>query len=146
MGTIISLFSIWLMTAYLLDQAITRLCNPAENQVIGKIMFIIACCGVVFNVIQISILHSGDLDSLQDHGHSHSHGDGHGHDEGKDDGHGHSHSHGSDEKTSLTETLVEAPEHNCGIEKIPKKDSDGKDDNINVEAAYLHILGDLLTV
>jgi solute carrier family 30 (zinc transporter), member 2 len=64
MGTIISLFTIWAMTAYLLDQAITRLLQPGEHKVIGKIMFIIACCGVVFNVIQISILHSGDLDSL----------------------------------------------------------------------------------
>jgi cation diffusion facilitator family transporter len=38
--------------------------------------------------------------------------------------------------------LVEVHEHTCGIELIAKKDK--KDENINVEAAYLHILGDLL--
>jgi hypothetical protein len=75
--------------------------NPTKHEVVGKIMFIVACCGLVFNLIQISILHSGDLEGM--HGHSHSHG-GHGHSHGntqeieneedeEDHGHSHAHSH-----------------------------------------------------
>ena len=49
-------------------------------------MFIIACCGLVFNIIQISILHTGELAEI---GHGHSHGG---------DSHGHSHSHGDEDE------------------------------------------------
>jgi zinc transporter 2 len=136
MGTLLSLFVIWGMTAYLLDIAITRLLCPHEHKVIGKIMFIIACFSTVFNVIQISILHSGDLESLSDHRHSHSHGGDHGHGN-------HGHSHGENEDECLKEKLVEVPEHNCGIENITKKVCN-EEHNMNVHAAYLHILGDLL--
>lgn len=87
MGTCISLFVIWGMTAYLLDAAIQRLISHKAHPVVGEIMFIIACCSIVFNIILIYILHSGDLESLQgDHGHSHG---------------GHGHSHGDEEKGSL---------------------------------------------
>ena len=92
LGALTSIFCIWAMTAYLVDEATHRFLHPEEHPVIGKIMFIIACCGLIFNVIQISILHTGELAEIG-HGHSHG-GEGHGHSHG---GGGHGHSHGSQE-------------------------------------------------
>lgn len=88
------------MTAYLVFEAVHRFMNPTEHEVVGKIMFIIACCGLVFNVIQISILHSGDLEGMHGHshncgghGHSHSHGNAQEEQDDGDEEHGHGHSH-----------------------------------------------------
>ena len=114
-----SIFTIWGMTAYLVFEAVHRFLNPTEHEVVGKIMFIIACCGLVFNVIQISILHSGDLEGM--HGHSHNcggHGHSHGNTQEKDDdedeehGHSHAHSHGDNHKEDADQITVE--------EKYPK--------------------------
>jgi len=86
-GTLVSVVSIWIMTAWLLVAATERFFMPP--QVIGKLMFIVAVVGLIFNMIQIKILHGGDTHFHLgseiggegcDHGHSHGDG-GHGHGE-----------------------------------------------------------------
>ena len=87
------------MTVWLVGEATMRFFQPP--QVKGGIMLIVAVMGLIFNLIQMKILHSGDghyhLGGEHDHGpgeecgghdHGHSHGHGHAHD------HSHSHSHG----------------------------------------------------
>jgi len=65
--------------------------HKPTHLVVGKTMFIVACVGLVFNLIMVKILHSGD---------QHMHGAGHqcsGHHEGEEEhSHGHGHSHGHD--------------------------------------------------
>ena len=158
------------MTVWLLVEATKRFFEPP--QVKGDLMLIVAIMGLIFNLIQMKILHSGEghyhLGGDHDHGegggcsghghgqekakkkiddpslkenfldqennghdhhghdhdkHEHNHGhdhhghDHHGHDHGHDHGHHHGHSHGTD---------------------VPE----GR--NINVDAAFLHVLGDML--
>ena len=86
-------------------------------------MLITAGVSLIFNLILMQILHQGP-------GHNHDHGDGgHGHD------HGHGHSHGPPKiKKELSEA---ARESNAKVEEKRSK-------NINVDAAYLHVLSDIL--
>ena len=60
LGTIVSLLTIWLMTIYLVVHAIERLVNPPKDLVVGETMLITACCSLVFNMIQASILNCAD--------------------------------------------------------------------------------------
>ena len=118
-GAFCSLFTIWIMTAWLVYEAIGRFFDP-DTSVVGPIMLTVACMSFIFNLIQIKILHSGEGGHVHlgggscsgDHGHSHG-------------GHDHGHDHGRER----TESEIKAAEE--------KK-------NLNVEAAFLHILGDLL--
>jgi solute carrier family 30 (zinc transporter), member 2 len=81
------------------------------SEVKGDIMFIVACLGLVFNLIQMKILHSGDghyhLGGSHDH-HDHSHDHGH-----KHENHKHKHKHGKKAKkvskfeTALNEGLID---------------------------------------
>jgi len=82
-GSLVSLGSLWLMTFLLLGEAVKRCFMP--NVVDSNLMLPVAILGLVFNLIQIKILH-GD----HDHGHA-------GHDHGHDHGHA-GHSHGHDHK------------------------------------------------
>ena len=80
-GTMFSVATMWVMTLWLLVEATNRFFEPPK--VHGWIMLLVAIIGLVFNLIQIKILHTGD-------GHYHLGGDHHGHDH---DHHGHSHGH-----------------------------------------------------
>jgi len=129
-GTLVSVISIWIMTVWLIVAATERLFIPPMVQ--GNLMFIVAVVGLFFNIIQIRILHGGDEhfhlgeDIHSEHGHSH--GDkkceGHGKTEadtekGHDHGHSHSHDHGAPKEKEAS--------------------------NLNMDAATLHVLGDLLS-
>lgn len=103
LGAFCSIFTIWIMTAWLLVEATERFFNPPEIE--GPIMLGIAFLSGVFNCIQIKILHSGEGghvhvggQSCSGHGHSHDHAHGghHHHHHHHDHDHGHSHSHGHD--------------------------------------------------
>lgn len=70
----------------------------------------------------------------KEHGHGHSH-------------EGHAHAHGDEQK--LIDTTEHGHGHGQALEVVPVKDEEKaaeekKRRNINVQAAYLHILGDLL--
>lgn len=127
LGTIVSVTFLVSLTIWLLVEAIDRVKNP--QKIDGEIMLITAVCGLFFNLIQMSILHQGDDHFHMGGGHSHDHGEhGHSH-EGGEDYHGgdHGHSHDDDDKVS----------------KKSKAES-AKSRNINVDAAFLHALGDMI--
>merc|ERR1712160_16649 len=119
-GTLVSVISIWIMTIWLLVAATERFFMPP--QVVGSLMFIVAVVGLFFNMIQIKILHGGEE-------HFHLGEDMHG-----DDHHGHS--HGGGDKESHGQGGHE------GHDDHKEVDSGG---NMNMDAATLHVLGDLLS-
>jgi zinc transporter 2 len=101
-------------------------------------MFITAVLGLIFNLIQMKILHSGE-------GHYHLGGEDHGHDHEHDN---HNHDHKHDQNDHKHEHKDHDHEHDhdeeghAHIKKDKKKVKEHK--NINVESAYLHVLGDML--
>ncbi|KAG0230481.1 hypothetical protein BGX31_005822 [Mortierella sp. GBA43] len=80
LAALVSVFIIWILTAFLLMEAYERIQRPEEID--GKTMCIVASIGVGINIVLAFALG-------HDHGHSHGHGHGHGH------GHSHGHSHGA---------------------------------------------------
>lgn len=84
-GTLVSVILIWGLTVWLLYEATLRFWTP--QPIDGPIMFITAVLGLIFNLIQMKILHSGDGHYHLGGGHDH-------HDHDHDHDHGHSHSHG----------------------------------------------------
>lgn len=143
-GTLVSVVSIWIMTAWLLVAATERFFMPP--QVIGKLMFIVAVVGLIFNMIQIKILHGGETHFHLgseigggdcDHGHAHA-GDGEGH------GHAHEgeeeHKHDSEAPTAVVEKKDHGHSHAAS-----HGDEDEGEGNLNMSAATLHVMGDLLS-
>lgn len=88
-GTMISVASMWIMTVWLVVEATHRFFE--EPKVKGLTMLIVAIIGLIFNLIQIKILHQGDGhyhlggEHDHDHGHCHGHGDHHHHDKKGED-------------------------------------------------------------
>ncbi|CEP18610.1 hypothetical protein [Parasitella parasitica] len=101
-AALVSVFTIWVLTGFLVTEAIERLRTP---QVIdAKLMCITASIGVLVNIVLAFVLGG--------HHHQHGHGqDGHAQDDHESQQHQH---------------------------------SDHKEANINLRAAALHVLGDLL--
>lgn len=95
-GTLVSIIFIWGLTIWLLYEATMRIVEPEE--VIGTTMLIVAILGLIFNLIQMKILHSGDGHYHLGGSHDHDHDHGHSHDHS----HGHSHSK-KDKKLKITE-------------------------------------------
>ncbi|CAO3587842.1 unnamed protein product [Absidia cylindrospora] len=114
-AALVSVITIWILTAFLVREAIERIKSPQEID--AKLMCITASIGVVINIILAYVLGG--------HHHGHSHGD----------DHGHSHSHG-DEGHSHDEH----DEENTTSGQMQHR----KEANINLRAAALHVIGDLL--
>ncbi|KAK1408969.1 hypothetical protein QVD17_41166 [Tagetes erecta] len=148
LGTLVSIQIIWLITGILVYEAIDRIIHGAV-EIEGGLMFGIATFGLVVNILMMFILG-------HDHGHGHSHGHGHGH------GHSHQeHDHGhSEEDVNIHGVSVtthhhqhhghgddhhhDHEEHNQPLLKTYSNDDtkEKKRGNINVQGAYLHVLGD----
>ncbi|EQC37758.1 hypothetical protein SDRG_04785 [Saprolegnia diclina VS20] len=152
LGAIVSVLVIWVLTGFLVYAAIDRFQdaisdNPKEH-VDGKLMFIIAVIGLVVNLALMKILgHSHSHGVGGGHGHSHG-GESHDHSHGaKSDSHGHSHSHDDhdhDDHDDHDHDDVEAGHghsHSHGHDEAPTKK---KLENLNIEAAYIHALGDFI--
>lgn len=116
-------------------------------------MLIVAVMGLIFNLIQMKILHSGDghyhLGGEHEHDHDHGH---HHHDHGHS-GHDHGHSHGQDKakkKIKDEELHKGLMDHEEGHQAESHSHdhhhhhSHEVESNINVDAAFLHVLGDML--
>jgi len=115
LGALISVLLIWLLTGVLVYEAVDRIQNPTD--VNGKLMFIVASCGLGVNILMGFILFQADV--------AHSHGGlggGHGHSHGGDE-EDHGHAHSDDDRALLG--------------NHPKSQK-----NINVTAAFVHVLGD----
>jgi zinc transporter 2 len=135
LGALVSIQLIWLLTGILVYEAIIRLLTET-SEVNGFLMFVVAAFGLLVNIVMAVML---------GHDHGHSHGHSHGHDHGNHShgvtvtthhhDHGHSHSHGEDKHHAhedITEQLLEKS----------KKEKEKRKRNINVQGAYLHVLGD----
>jgi len=130
-GTLSSVMFLLTITIWLLFEATKRVIYP--QKVKGLEMLITAICAFFFNLIQMSLLHQGDIhyhmggeigggcdhdhgEGDEEHNHDHDHGHNHGHNHGHDHGHDHGDDHSHEEKAHR---------------------------NINLDAAFLHALGDM---
>ncbi|KAF9550228.1 hypothetical protein EC957_001135 [Mortierella hygrophila] len=123
LAALMSVFIIWILTAFLLMEAYERIQNP--QSIDGKTMCIVASIGVLINIILAFAL---------GHDHGHDHG-GHDHGHSHNDGHSHSHDHSSGSSHAHNED--HSHDHDGGKQK--------KEVNINVKAATLHVIGDLIS-
>lgn len=158
LGALVSIQMIWLLAGILVYEAVARLIHDT-GEVQGFLMFLVSAFGLVVNIAMALLLG-------HDHGHDHGHGHGHGGDGHVHSGHSHAdrdkadsrgitvtthhHHHGGDlkfgnehhrsDETDLTKPLISA----CS-ESENKSDGELKEKkqwNINVQGAYLHVLGD----
>lgn len=153
LGALVSIQLIWLLTGILVYEAIVRLMHD-NGEVQGFLMFMVSAFGLLVNIV-MAILLGHDHGHGHGHAHDHNHGEGHdhghdghkGHDHGSMDDHMHTHEvtitgeghhdehnhvHGGD----LNEPLLKAEIRSKDV--VEKK----KPQNINVQGAYLHVLGD----
>jgi len=132
MGALLSVLIIWVLTGILVYEAIMRV-KEQKYEIDPIIMLVTSAVGVAVNIILGLTLHGS--------GHGHSHGLGGGHSHGNNDtsdhshshspgGGGHSHGHGHSSSEETDEILK-------GTKSKLKKD-------LNVRAAFIHVLGDLV--
>nr|AFK39070.1 unknown [Lotus japonicus] len=159
LGALVSIQLIWLLAGILVYEATDRMIAGPKD-VDGFLMFMVAAFGLVVNILMAFLL-----------GHDHGHGHGHGHDHGHDHhghSHGHDHHHSHSHGVSVT-SHTKDEHHHTHDEKDPEdahhhthedhkhhdahkevtepllgesKDRPKKKRNINVQGAYLHVLGD----
>lgn len=139
LGALVSIQLIWLLAGILVYEAIIRLIYET-GEVNGFLMFLVSAFGLVVNIIMALVLG-------HDHGHGHSHGHGHGHGHHDHGHHTHNHSHGVIVTSSPRQTHSEEDHHHDHghdhTEPLLKNDKQAKKRrNINVQGAYLHVLGD----
>ncbi|KPA74418.1 zinc transporter-like protein [Leptomonas pyrrhocoris] len=148
-GTLISVFSIWALVAWILVEAGYRtydmyMCSrvPAKlalgdnrvrecKAVDSRLMILVGILGMVVNIVCASILYYGGS-----HGHSHF-GSSHDHHDDDDHGHDHDHDHGHDDghDHDLEHGHARTPSSRTG-------EGIGSSKGFAVHAAILHALGD----
>ncbi|KAL6182762.1 hypothetical protein ACLB2K_044175 [Fragaria x ananassa] len=143
LGTLVSIQMIWLLTGILVYEAIARLINET-GEVKGFLMFVVSAFGLVVNIVMAFLLGHDHGHGGHDHGHSHDHGHNHSH---SNHNHGHSghhhnnedhHDHGHDDGHHHSE----GGDHTHPL--LNENAKQKKQRNINVQGAYLHVLGDLI--
>ncbi|XP_008244211.1 PREDICTED: metal tolerance protein 1 [Prunus mume] len=161
LGALVSIQMIWLLAGILVYEAIVRMIHPT-SEVNGFLMFLVAAFGLVVNIAMAILLG-------HDHGHGHGHGHGHDGHDGHDHGHSHGmtisthdhHAHDHEEHSHEHEHLhthQDQENHHADedhghhhadeahAEPLLDKPKDGlgqkKHRNINLQGAYLHVLGD----
>ncbi|WCJ22517.1 Metal tolerance protein 1 [Euphorbia peplus] len=142
LGALVSIQLIWLLAGILVYEAIVRIIHDTE-EVNGFLMFLVAAFGLLVNIVMAFLL-----------GHDHGHGHGHGHDDHK---HGVGHSHGSTIITHHDHHHKDHDHHDHHHEEHSKDEHHDHEEplldkgkvkqgkkkrNINVQGAYLHVLGD----
>ncbi|GMI66022.1 metal tolerance protein A2, METAL TOLERANCE PROTEIN 3, ARABIDOPSIS METAL TOLERANCE PROTEIN 3 [Hibiscus trionum] len=155
LGALVSIQLIWLLAGILVYEAIARLIHDT-GEVEGFLMFAVSAFGLVVNIAMALLLghdhghhhgHGGNEHGHHDHSHSHdseppnrglsitSHRQHHHYHDSKsklDDGHPH-HTHEVDHQEPLLKSCEQGSESG-----VPQK----QERNINVQGAYLHVLGD----
>lgn len=169
LGALVSIQLIWLLAGILVYEAVVRIINETGD-VDGFLMFVVSAFGLVVNIIMALVL-GHDHGHGHGHGHAHGHSHGHGHDNGHSHKHGHGHDHGQESiERSHSHThshgviVTASPRHkeeeyqhtdeHDHVEPLLGNSSDDnehkqkgghkkkKKRNINVQGAYLHVLGD----
>jgi len=157
-GALLSVLLIWALTGVLVYEAVERVKKPTPIN--GKLMLIISTVGLIVNIAMAWVLHSSGHGHSHagggDHshgglfgGHGHGHGDG-GHSHGHShDGHshdGHSHSRGSHPIQSNDELHIDEYKESDPSSPLlaSRRKSSAANSNINVRAALIHVIGDML--
>mmetsp|Transcript_21400 Transcript_21400/g.26333 ORF Transcript_21400/g.26333 Transcript_21400/m.26333 type:complete len:323 (-) Transcript_21400:276-1244(-) len=145
-GAFCSIFSIWGPTIWLIYEATQRFFNPPE--IGGTIMLSVAVLSLFFNLIQIKILHSGEgghvhADGRQCSGHGHGNHHVHSIEPDHNHSHHHEHSHSHHEHSHSHDDHHHAHQHNHDHDHEHSHEAPARR-NLNIDAAFLHILGDLL--
>ncbi|XP_038907248.1 metal tolerance protein 1-like isoform X1 [Benincasa hispida] len=166
LGALVSIQMIWLLAGILVYEAIVRLIN-GPGEVKGLLMFAVSTFGLVVNVA-MALLLGHEHGHAHSHDHSHGHGEhdhGHGSHEHGDEDHRHRHGisvtmhhHRHEEKGGVSDGVEHhhhhyAPKESVTTPLLENYGDDGnhprtvtktqkKQRNINVQGAYLHVLGD----
>lgn len=136
LAALFSMASLALVSVGLAVEAVRRLVNTPEA-VDGRLMSGIAAIGVIVNVVLAFVLgeHHVHMPGSSHECHDHS---------GHDHSHGHSHNHAVEEEND------NVPDGNYGsipvvvhTDELPPPHEHKPPRNINLHAAYLHVLGDL---
>jgi len=144
-GALLSLVFIWILTIGLVIGAIDRLRNPVEIN--AKVMLITAIAGVIINIILAFTLEHG---SMAGHNHSHAHAHAHAfsHSDSDSDSESHTHFHSHEIIHNDNHDLVE-DHHDHDDDTANDENHDlmenYKKENINVKAAIIHIVGDMIS-
>ncbi|GAA0156274.1 transporter [Lithospermum erythrorhizon] len=158
LGALVSIQLIWLLTGILVYEAIDRLVND-NGDVQGSLMFAVSAFGLLVNIGMAVLLghdHAhGHSHHVHDHGHE-EHGHDHHHDDHESDNRhhhgvivtehhhphkGHSSHHEHQERNLSHEVDIQDPLLKHGGEEN-STEVKKKQRNINVQGAYLHVLGD----
>ncbi|KAG6749680.1 metal tolerance protein 1-like [Populus alba x Populus x berolinensis] len=140
LGALVSMQLIWLLAGILVYETIIRLIHDT-GKVDGFLMFLVAAFGLLVNIIMALVLG-------HDHGHDHDHKHGTGHSHGTTVS-THNHHHVEHPKHGDNHHDHSNNEHNHYHEEhveplLDKEEAmhEKKQRNINVQGAYLHVLGD----
>jgi len=142
-GAMGSIVTIWILTAFLIKEACERIYKP--EPIDTKIMLITSIFGLVVNLIMIKVLHSGG-------GHSHC---GHNHAQAnntEENSHCHDQNQSSEKiKMNCDESLKKLNNNeNCKEEKNQGSILNNshshyhEEENVNISAAIIHIIGDII--
>lgn len=164
LAALFSMVSLALICVYLAIEAITRIKHFVDGtleEVDGRFMSLIAAIGVMFNVALAFVL-GGAHPELPGggHDHDHEHGDHFGAGHNVHGQHDHDHDHGHDDYDHGSHDHATAS-HECESTPLIVNESLHSDEvapstaaaaaakkkeerNVNLQAAYLHVLGDLL--
>ncbi|CAG5116684.1 unnamed protein product, partial [Candidula unifasciata] len=129
LGAFVSILMLWVLTGILVYSAVLRIMDD-NFEIDASIMLITAGTGVAFNVVLGVTLHQ----------HAHSHGGGHGHSHGGSD---HSHNKQKTEKQAGERANLISSASDGEEEGGHGHDPEHRSSNINVKAAFIHVLGDL---
>ncbi|KAK6181245.1 hypothetical protein SNE40_009139 [Patella caerulea] len=132
-GALFSVLFIWMISGILCYIATLRIIHEHYTDVKADEMLITASLGVVFNLIMVGVLHTNVFYCLSvehsNFGHNHSHrpGDSHSHTPFKNSSHA---SYGTNNESDATYQ--------------PMEESPSSSENINVRAAFIHCVGDII--
>lgn len=132
-GALLSVQLIWLISGFLIYEAIDRILHQ-NREVNGKIMFAISAFGFLVNLLVIFWI-----------GHEHSHHlhshEGH---HGCEDSHGHHHHHHHDEMEELCASSTNDGKAIMDHQLVSTSPKATRILNINLQGAYLHVMTDLI--
>eukprot|EP00111_Clytia_hemisphaerica_P012286 TCONS_00036084-protein len=134
MGALLSVLIIWVLTGILVYEAIMR-AKDQNFEINPIIMLITSGVGVCVNIIMGVTLHGS--------GHGHSHGLGGGHSHGNSHSHSHSSPHADNVENGTPASAGSSTSSGENEELIKRSKSKLKKD-LNVRAAFIHVLGDLV--
>ena len=119
LGALGSVLTLWGLTFYLLYSSVSRAIewfNGTAVPVNGKLMFILACLGIIVNIVLATIFSSEHgVGMFHDHSHGHTE---HGHSD-----HGHDHNHGKDNHSEASHCQDHDHSHNHNQEKTVHRHS-----------------------